>query len=63
MVVHCSTAAAQKIMSLSSCEAELHAIISSASDGIFYIRAVLEFALGTKVTITFSQIHRTHANL
>ena len=38
----------QKIISLSSCEAELHAIVSSASDGI-YIRAVLEFALGTKV--------------
>ena len=30
------------------CEAELHAIVSSASDGI-YIRAVLEFALGTEV--------------
>ena len=38
----------QKIISLSSCEAELHATVSSASDGI-YIRAVLEFALGTKV--------------
>ena len=38
----------QKIISLSSCEAELHAIVSSASDGI-YIRALLEFALGTKV--------------
>ena len=37
----------QKIVSLSSCEAELHAIASSASDGVF-IRAVLEFALGTK---------------
>jgi len=38
----------QKIISLSSCEAELHAIIPSASDGI-YIHAVLDFALGTKV--------------
>ena len=38
----------QKIISLSSCEAALHALVSSASDGI-YIRAVLEFALGTKV--------------
>ena len=38
----------QKIISLSSCEAELHAIVSSASDGI-YNRSVLEFAPGTKV--------------
>ena len=38
----------QKTVSLSSCAAELHAIVSSASDGV-YIRAVLEFALGTKV--------------
>ena len=37
-----------QIISVSSCEAELHAIVSSASDGI-YIRAVLEFALGAKV--------------
>ena len=37
-----------KIVSLSSCEADLHAIISSAPDGM-YIRAVLELALGTKV--------------
>ena len=51
--------------SSSSCEAELHAIVSSASDGK-YIRLVLEFALGTKVArwpITFSQILRAHANL
>ena len=34
----------QKTVSLSSCAAELHAIVSSASDGV-YIRAVLEFAL------------------
>ena len=38
----------QKIISLSSCEAELHAIASSASDET-YIRAVLEFAPGAKV--------------
>ena len=38
----------QKIISLSSCEAELPAIVSSASDGI-YIREVLESAHGTKV--------------
>ena len=38
----------QKVVSLSSCEAELRAMISAVSDGI-YIRAVLEFALGTKV--------------
>ena len=38
----------QKIISLSSCEAELHAIVSSASDRT-YIRPVLEFTLGTKV--------------
>ena len=37
-----------KMVSVSSCEAELHAIVSSASDGI-YIRAVLEFGVGTKV--------------
>ena len=38
----------QKIISLSSCEAELRARVSSASEGI-YIRSVLEFALGAKV--------------
>ena len=38
----------QKIISLSSCEAELRAIVSSASDGIC-VRSVLEFALGAKV--------------
>ena len=38
----------RKVTSLSPCEAELHAIVSSASDGIC-IRAVLEFAPGTKV--------------
>ena len=38
----------QKIVSLSSCEAELHAIVSSASGGV-YIRAVLECVLGTRV--------------
>ena len=35
-----------KFVSLSSREAELHAIVSSAS-GLIYVRAVLEFALGT----------------
>ena len=40
----------QKIISLSSREAELRAIVSSASDGIYInTRAVLELALGTKV--------------
>ena len=43
-----SSSRTQKIISLTSCEAELRAIISSASDGI-YIRSVVEFALGTKV--------------
>ena len=38
----------QKTTSLSSCEAELHAIVSSASDGTC-IRAVLAFARGTQV--------------
>ena len=38
----------RKIISLSSCEAELRAIVSPASDGT-YIRSVLAFALGTKV--------------
>ena len=38
----------QKIISLSSCEVEPRAIVSSAADGI-YIRTVLEFALGTKL--------------
>ena len=38
----------QKILSLSSCEAEFHATVSSASDGI-YIRSVLAFPLRTKV--------------
>ena len=51
IVVHCSTvfdsSRTQKIVSLSSREAGLLAIVS-ASDGI-YIRAVLEFARGTKV--------------
>ena len=42
-----SSSRAQKIISLSSCEAELHAVVSSASGGIC-IRAILEFALGTK---------------
>ena len=44
------------MVSLSSCEAELCAIVSSASDEregyiyiYIYIRSVLEFALGTKV--------------
>ena len=37
-----SSSRTQKIISLSSCEAELRAIVSSASDGI-YIRSVLEF--------------------
>ena len=40
-----SSSRTQKIISLSSCEAELRAIVSSASGGL-YIRAVLEFALG-----------------
>ena len=35
----------QKIIRLSSREAELRAIVSSASDGV-YVRSVLEFALG-----------------
>ena len=53
----------QKIIILSSCEAELHAIVSSASDGNC-IRSVLEFALGTKVDhYASSQILRVHANL
>ena len=51
----------QKIISLSSCEAELHAIVSSAPDGI-YIRKVLEFALGAKVD-HYILIHQAHANL
>ena len=38
----------QKIISLCSCEAELHEKVFSVSDGI-YIRAVLDFALGTQV--------------
>ena len=38
----------QKIISLSSCEVELHAIVSPASDGK-NIRSGLEFALGTEV--------------
>ena len=46
----------QEIVSLPSCEAELHAIVSSASDGN-YIRAVLELLLGKRLTITSSQIH------
>ena len=37
----------QKIIGLSSFEAELHAIVSSASDGI-YSRSVLDLALGNK---------------
>ena len=45
------------IISLSSCEAELRAIVSSASYGI-YIRSILDFfALGTKVD------HRIFTNL
>ena len=43
-----NSSSAQKIVSLSSCEEELRAIVSSASDGI-YILSVLEFAFGTKV--------------
>ena len=52
----------QKIIGLSSCEAELRAIVSSASDCI-HIRSVLEFALGTRWTITSSQILRARGNL
>ena len=52
----------RKIIGLSSCEAELRAIVSSASDGI-YIRSVLDFAVGERWTLTFSQIHQARANL
>ena len=38
----------QKIVSFPSCEAELHAIVSPASAGIYFC-PVLEFALVTKV--------------
>ena len=38
----------QKIVSLSSCEAELHAMVSTLADGI-YIKRCLEFVTGSQV--------------
>ena len=37
----------QKVVSLSSCESELHALVSCACDGIF-IKACAEFAFNAK---------------
>ena len=38
----------QRVVSLSSCEAELHALVSTLSDGI-YIRRCFEFVIGAKI--------------
>ena len=38
----------QRVISLSSCESELHSLVSSTCDGVF-IRACLEFALGGEI--------------
>ena len=44
----CGSSRSQKVISLSSCESELHSLVSCACDGIF-IRACIEFALGCEM--------------
>ena len=43
-----SSSRSQKVVSLSSCESELHSMVSAACDGIF-IRSCAEFVLGEEV--------------
>ena len=53
----------QKIISLSSCEAEPHAIVfSSASNVISILEQYWNLLLGQRWTITSSQIHQVRAN-